>query len=490
MCKEHKAKSTEMDPGARLAREMQERVNDGRLRELEGLRRRMQHVADEDDYYSDEKMKERFRQEPPDEFVCGVALPKTNGVRWWTPAGCPPWLELLFMGVQWFQTMSIFAYPVFLYRSFGLVPLLLRIWLIVPLGQHLEYSFMDSGANKGTAFGTVQCLYVASYLFAATVDRDDWPVLGYCLLFVVYLWAVGFGTCLLEASIGRSLWAACAVYTQLLCSIVRRVRDGTWPAILTGRYALLALVLLGTWIALGYLGHALEAREKEKKKSRWDNDERGKELRRRLAQLLGVTEEDLDEIAKPGDGASAEVVAKRLGERLRMGNEDRRARRDAEQRVKDAGREIHKELVKLRADFAAPARQEAKDGPTTVELGGRRFAVEGPGGAEGLNTFLRNAEEFNKASEAKAAAAANKVRPRDLRSARERWMDRETAKHIPEFQRILEGARRRDPKAMRQLRRLNGEDVESPSESESEETASDDSSDDDEDGGIRPWDPD
>jgi hypothetical protein len=43
---------------------------------------------------------------------------------------------------------------------------------------------------------------------------------------------------------------------------------------------------------------------------------------------------------------------------------------------------------------------------------------------------------------------------------------------------------------MRQLRRLNGEDVESPSESASEETASDDSSDGDEDGGIRPWDPD
>ena len=154
-----------------------------------------------------------------------------------------------------------------------------------------------------------------------------------------------------------------------------------------------------------------------------------------------------------------------------------------------AAREVQKELMKLNA-FAAAARREAKDGPTTVELGGRRFAVEGPGGAEGLNTFLRNAEEFNKASEAKAAAAANKVLPRDPRTARERWMDRETAKHIPEFQRILEGARRRDPKAMRQLRRLNGEDVESPSESESEETASDDSSDGDEDGGIRPWDPD
>ena len=163
-----------MDRGDRLAREMQERVNDGRLRELEGLRHRLNRIADddEDDYYSDEKMKERFRQEPPDEPVCGVALPKTNGVRWWTPAGCPPWIELrLFMGVQWFQAISIFAYPVFLYRSFGLVPLLLRIWLIVPLGQHLEYSFMDSGANKGTAFGTVQCLYVASYLFAATVAR-------------------------------------------------------------------------------------------------------------------------------------------------------------------------------------------------------------------------------------------------------------------------------------------------------------------------------
>ena len=106
------------------------------------------------------------------------------------------------------------------------------------------------------------------------------------MLFVMYLWAVGFGTCLLEASIGRSLWAACAVYTQVLCSIVRRVRDRTWPGILTGRYALAALVLVATWIGLGYLGHALEAREKEKK-SRWDRDERGRELRRRLAQLLG-----------------------------------------------------------------------------------------------------------------------------------------------------------------------------------------------------------
>ena len=72
------------------------------------------------------------------------------------------------------------------------------------------------------------------------------------MLFVMYLWAVGFGTCMLEASIGRSLWAACAVYTQLLCSVVRRVRDRTWPdprgmwAALTGRYALLAIVLFAT----------------------------------------------------------------------------------------------------------------------------------------------------------------------------------------------------------------------------------------------------
>jgi len=500
---------------------MQDRVNDGRLRELEGLRRRMQHVADDDDYYSDEKMKERFRQEPPDEFVCGVALPKTNGVRWWTPAGCPPWLELIFMGVQWFQTMSIFAYPVFLYRSFGLVPLLLRIWLIVPLGQHLEYSFMDSGANKGTAFGTVQCLYVASYLFAATVDREDWPVLGYCMLFVVYLWCVGFGTCLLEASIGRSLWAACAVYTQLLCSIVRRVRDRTWPGILTGRYALLAIVLLGIWIGLGHLGHALEAREKEKK-SRWDRDERGRELRKRLAQLLGVTEEDLDEIAKPGDGASAEVVAKRLGERLRMGNEDRRARADAEQRVKDAGREIHNELKKLNAVVAATARreasearQEAKDDLTTIKLGGRRFAVDD---AEGLKTLMRNNAEAFAASEAKAAAAANA--PRDVRDARELRVGRELAAHL--F--------RTDPETMRRLRRRHEGDEPADAEpkpkvapgavpvttvrgpdgsmrvkgarvlfhganndaspSDSEETSSDDSGDDEDDEGIRPWDPD
>ena len=330
-------------------------------------------------------------------------------------------------------------------------------------------------------------------LASAQVDRDDWPVLGYCMLFVMYLWAVGFGTCVLEASIGRSLWAACAVYTQLLCSVVRRVRDKTWPdprgiwAALTGRYALLALVLFATWVGMGMLGHALEAREKEKK-SRWDRDEQGRELRRRLAQLLGVTEEDLDDIAKPGDGASAEVVAKRLGERLRMGNEDRRARRDAEQRVKDAAREVQKELMKLNA-FAATARREASEARQEAK-DVREVELEGPGGSEGLNTFLRNNAEVFEASEAAATAAANKVRPRDPRTARERWMDRETAKHIPEFRRILEGARRRDPKAMRQLRRLNGEDVESPSESESEETASDDSSDGDEDGDIRPWDPD
>ena len=346
------------------------------------------------------------------------------------------------------------------------------------------------------------------------------------MLFVMYLWAVGFGTCVLEASIGRSLWAACAVYTQLLCSVVRRVRDRTWPdprgiwGMLTGRYALLAIVLFATWVGMGMLGHALEAREKEKK-SRWDRDEQGRELRRRLAQLLGVTEEDLDDIAKPGDGASAEIVAKRLGERLRMGNEDRRARADAEQRVKDAAREVQKELMKLNA-FAATARreasearQEAKD-RTTVELGGRRFAVDD---AEGLKACLRNNAEVFEASEAKAAAAANV--PRDIRDARELRVGRELAAHL--F--------RTDPETMRRLRRrhegdeptdaepkprvapgavpvttVRGPDGSmrvkgarvlfhganndaSPSES-SEETASDDSGDDEDDEGIRPWDPD
>jgi hypothetical protein len=297
-------------------------------------------------------------------------------------------------------------------------------------------------------------------LASAQVDRDDWPVLGYCLLFVMYLWAVGFGTCVLEASIGRSLWAACAVYTQLLCSIVRRVRDKAWPdprgiwATLTGRYALLAIVLFATWVGMGMLGHALEAREKEKK-SRWDRDEQGRELRRRLAQLLGVTEEDLDDIAKPGDGASAEVVAKRLGERLRMGNEDRRARRDAEQRVKDAAREVQKELMKLNA-FAATARreasearQEAKDDPTTVELGGRRFAVDD---GEGLKACLRNNAEVFEASAAKATAAANDPR----RAARERRVGRELAAHL--F--------RTNPEVMRELQRRHEDDE--PTETEPE----------------------
>ena len=219
-----------------------------------------------------------------------------------------------------------------------------------------------------------------------------------------------------------------------------------------------------------------------------------------------------------------------------MGNEDRRARRDAEQRVKDAAREVQKELMKLNA-FAATARreasearQEAKDGPTTVELGGRRFAVAD---GEGLKACLRNnAEEFA-ASEAKAAAAANV--PRDVRDARELRVGRELAAHL--F--------RTDPETMRRLRRRhegdeptdtepkpkvapgavpvttvrgpdgsmrvqgarvlfhNANNDESSSESASEETASDDSSDDDEpdvdvdaalaalrDGGIKPWDPD
>ena len=171
-----------------------------------------------------------------------------------------------------------------------------------------------------------------------------------------------------------------------------------------------------------------------------------------------------------------------------MGNEDRRARADAERRVKDAGRAVRDELTKLRA-FAATARREASEARQEAK-DVREVELEGPGGSEGLNTFLRNNAEVFEASEAAATAAANRVRPRDPRTARERWMDRETAKHIPEFRRILEGARQRDPKAIRQLRRLNGEDVESPSESESEETASDDSGDDEDDEGIRPWDPD
>ena len=227
----------------------------------------------------------------------------------------------------------------------------------------------------------------------------------------------------------------------------------------------------------------------------------------------------MDDIAKPGDGANAEVVAKRLGERLRMGNEDRRARRDAEQRVKDAAREVQKELMKLNA-FAATARREASEarqeakGPTTVELGGRRFAVDD---AEGLKACLRNNAEVFEASEAKAAAAANDPR----RAARERRVGRELAAHL--F--------RTDPETMRRLRRRHEDepaDTEpkpkvapgavpvttvrgpdgsmrvkgarvlfhganndaSPSESASEETVSDDSGDDEDDEGIRPWDPD
>jgi hypothetical protein len=206
-----------------------------------------------------------------------------------------------------------------------------------------------------------------------------------------------------------------------------------------------------------------------------------------------------------------------------MGNEDRRARADAEQRVKDAAREVQKELMKLNA-FAATARREASEArqEATVKLGGRRFAVDD---AEGLNTLMRNNAEVFAASEAKAAAAANV--PRDVRDARELRVGRELAAHL--F--------RTDPEAMRRLRRRHEGDEptdtepkprvapgavpvttvrgpggsmrvkgarvlfhganndESPSASASEETASDDSSDDDssdgdEDGGIRPWDPD
>lgn len=359
----------QMDREARLAREirdMQDRVNDARLQELQDLQRRMANDGVGDDYYSDEKMRERFRQEPPDEVVCGVSLPKTNGVRWWTPKSCPRWIEGLFNVVQWFQTVSIFLYPIFLYRSFGLLPLLLRVWLIVPLGQHLEWCFMDSGHNKGTAYGTIQVLYVASYLFAATVDWDDWPVrrtasllhlhavaqtfrlgvvdslvftqvLGYGLLFMVYLWGVGFATCLLEASIGRSLWAACTVYTQLLCWCVRSVRDegvawapalattvaararGAWADVSTSWHACSALVVLATFVVMSRAARAVDARAKVVTNA--TRSEREQELRRRLAALLGTFPEDVKESLL--SIAGSDDAAARLKERLRMRGEDR-----------------------------------------------------------------------------------------------------------------------------------------------------------------------
>ena len=110
--------------------------------------------------------------------------------------------------------------------------------------------------------------------------------------------------------------------------------------------------------------------------------------------------------------ASAEVVAKRLGERLRMGNEDRRARRDAEQRVKDAAREVQKELMKLNA-FAATARREAKDDRDDRRAWGKTRA---PSTTPRASTRVCGTTRESRASEAKAAAAANV--PRDVRDAR------------------------------------------------------------------------
>ena len=140
---------------------------------------------------------------------------------------------------------------------------------------------------------------------------------------------------------------------------------------------------------------------------------------------------------------------------------------------------------------------EKKDDLATVELGDDDEAPPRANPCEGLNTFLRNNAEVFEASEAKAAAAANRVRPRVG-----------TVSAASLF-------RRGGPEAMRQLRRQDEGDDESSSDSESAETASDESSDDDEkpelypygvkpdlgaalaaprddykDGDIRPWDPD
>ena len=108
-----------------------------------------------------------------------------------------------------------------------------------------------------------------------------------------------------------------------------------------------------------------------------------------------------------GDGASAEVVAKRLGERLRMGNEDRRARRDAEQRVKDAAREVQKELMKLNASPRRPGGKRARLDGKRRTVHDRRAGEDDWSRWRGLNTFLRNnAEESSKRARAAAANAS------------------------------------------------------------------------------------
>ena len=90
----------------------------------------------------------------------------------------------------------------------------------------------------------------------------------------MYLWAVGFGDVHARGVHRPVALGGRAVYTQLLCSVVRRVRDKTWPdprGIWGGpdgeARALLALVLFATWVGMGMLGHALEAREKEKSRA-------------------------------------------------------------------------------------------------------------------------------------------------------------------------------------------------------------------------------
>ena len=424
---------TQMDREARLAREirdMQHRVNDARLQELQDLQRRMANDGIGDDHYSDEKMRERFRQEPPDEVICGVSLPKTNGVRWWTPKSCPRWIEGLFNVVQWFQTLSIFLYPIFLYRSFGLLPLLLRVWLIVPLGQHLEWCFMDSGHNKGTAYGTIQVLYVASYLFAATVDRDDWPVLGYGLLFMFYLWGTGFCTCLLEACIGRSLWAACTVYTQLLCWCVRSVRDegvawapallataaararGAWADVSTSWHACSALVVLATFIAMIRAARAVDARAKVVvPNTAGTRSEREQELRRRLVALLGTFPEDVKESLL--SIAGSDDAATRLKERLRMRGEDhgRISLEDVDRQIGPLeGLERRRQAVEdvIGSLTRAGGMEDRDPGGTKDQTELRRFR----------DALAESAERCRKAKEELATARAGAARLRDLEGAR------------------------------------------------------------------------
>ena len=182
---------------------------DPRSRPGRGEEENRQLPVHHEEYYSDEAMAARFQAEPPNESVLGLALPKTNGVGWFTPKDCPRLVAAVFWVVAWTQTALLAVWPALLLWEYGLFGAI-RLPLLVPLGSLME----AYGPNRGTAYASLTVLYAASRLATNTMSYEDSSPFALTAGFLLCLFVAAHSLCHLENKIGRSVFAALVVYIQ------------------------------------------------------------------------------------------------------------------------------------------------------------------------------------------------------------------------------------------------------------------------------------